>query len=693
MKCQDLREQLYNNRKCKNNKKDKNFGQGNTLLSHFALFQFPIWRDIRALSLALAIQTSLPRVLLRLFVPYYRLTNTFCIMPTKYALLLILLLATTVFRAQTHSDILIIGAGSGGTSAGIQAARMGIKVQVLEPGPWLGGMMTSAGVSAIDGNHEMPSGIWGEFRQRLRNHYGGAQALATGWVSHTLFEPSVGMGILQEMASLPNLEIIYNSLLDKIIYDGKTWNITYIKNKKTHTMNATILIDATETGALLPMVGAEFRVGMDAKSDTGEPEAPPTSNTIVQDLTYTAILEDIGTEKGRKGLVKKPKGYDPSDFSCACQREGGPMFGGISGCKQMLDYAKLPNNKYLINWPHCGNDFYLDWPSLSPEQYQEKLKEAKRFTQGFVYYIQNDLGYSHLRLAQEFPTKDALPIMAYHREARRLKGKVFLVTGHLERPYGFNLYRTGIAVGDYPIDHHHDKNPEAPKIEFISIKVPSYTIPMGCLVPQGVENFIVAEKNISVSNIVNGTTRLQPVVLGIGQAAGALAATAIREKKKPSEISIRKVQQQLIKSQAYLMPFIDVKPDDQAFASIQRIGATGILKGYGIPYKWANQTWFYPERIVSEYEWKRGLLPYFNALEDIAASGEGITLVFMRSVIKKLQPNFDLSSLQSQWKSWGIRQSFEEMAPLNRRTVSILTDHVLNPFSREIDWNGNLKPN
>lgn len=614
-------------------------------------------------------------------------------MPKKYSLLLTLLFGTLVFHAQNNTDILIIGGGTGGTSAGIQAARMGVKVQVLEAGPWLGGMLTSAGVSAIDGNHEMPSGIWGEFRERLRNQYGGAQALTTGWVSHTLFEPSVGQEVLREMASLPNLEIVHRVILDKINQTEEGWNITYQINKKTYTTKAAILIDATETGALLPMVGAEFRVGMDARSDTGEAEAPPKSNTIVQDLTYTAILEDIGKKKGQKGLVKKPKGYDPNDFSCACQREGGAMFGGVSGCQQMLDYAKLPNHKYLINWPHCGNDFFLDWPTLSPEQYQEKLEEAKRYTQGFVYYIQNDLGYKNLRLAEEFPTKDGFPIMAYHREARRLKGKVFLVTDHLERPYDFNLYRTGIAVGDYPIDHHHDKNPRAPKIEFINIKVPSYTIPLGCLVPQGVENFIVAEKNISVSNIVNGTTRLQPVVLGIGQAAGALAATAIFEKKEPSEISIRKVQQQLIKSQAYLMPFIDVKPDDQAFPAIQRIGATGILKGYGVPYKWSNQTWFYPERTVSEYEWKQGLLPYFNAIEDIAASGEGITLVFMRSVIQNLQPNFDWASLRSQWKSWGIRQPFEEKAPLNRRTVSILTDHILNPFSREIDWKGNLKSN
>ena len=45
------------------------------------------------------------------------------------------------------------------------------------------------------------------------------------------------------------------------------------------------------------------------------------------------------------------------------------------------------------------------------------------------------------------------------------------------------------------------------------------------------KDLIVAEKSISVSNIINGTTRLQPMVMQIGQAAGALAALAVKEGK------------------------------------------------------------------------------------------------------------------------------------------------------------------
>lgn len=621
----------------------------------------------------------------------------------KLKIFILFLCCISLSTAQNQVDVLIIGGGAGGTSAGIQAARMGAKVQIIEATPWLGGMLTSAGVSAIDGNHEMPSGIWGEFRQKLRDHYGGAEALATGWVSHTLFEPSIGNKFLQEMAAIPNFNISFNALYTDVkkatelnsAQEGERWQVTYVQNKKTYTTTAKILIDATEIGELLPLVGAEFRLGMDAKSDTHEKEAPETANSIVQDLTYVLILEDVGDSRlrgnDRIGLVKKPKNYNPEAYACACKRENGEMFGGVSSCEQMLNYGKLPNNKYMMNWPNCGNDFYVNWPELSAEERQEKLKEAKEFTQGFVYYIQNELGFKNLRVAEEFPTKDNFPMIPYDRESRRVKGKTFLTVDHMERPYDFTFYRTGIAVGDYPIDHHHDKFSKAPKIDFINIKVPSYNVPLGSLMPEGVENFIVAEKNISVSNIVNGASRLQPVVLGIGQAAGALAATSILENKKPSEISIREVQNALLKSNAYIMPFIDVKKEDSAFTAMQRIGATGILKGTGITYKWANQTWFYPNRIVSEHEWKMGLLPYYPQLEKTPASGAGITLPFFTAIVQLVQPGYPVGIIKQKWEDWHITQTLDETTELNRRTVSILTDKVLNPFAMEIDWNGKIK--
>ena len=96
-------------------------------------------------------------------------------------------------------DIVIVGGGTSGTAAAIQAGRMGADVLLLQEQEWLGGMLTAAGVSATDGNHKLPSGIWGEFRDSLYARYGGPEALFTGWVSNTQFEPHVGAQIFQNM--------------------------------------------------------------------------------------------------------------------------------------------------------------------------------------------------------------------------------------------------------------------------------------------------------------------------------------------------------------------------------------------------------------------------------------------------------------------------------------------------------------
>ena len=45
-----------------------------------------------------------------------------------------------------ETDVLIVGGGASGISAGLQSARMGVRTVIIEETPWLGGMLTSAGV-------------------------------------------------------------------------------------------------------------------------------------------------------------------------------------------------------------------------------------------------------------------------------------------------------------------------------------------------------------------------------------------------------------------------------------------------------------------------------------------------------------------------------------------------------------------
>ena len=77
-------------------------------------------------------------------------------------------------------DVLVVGGGTSGVAAGLQSARSGVNTLIVEETSWLGGMLTSAGVSAVDGNYNLPAGIWGEFQSRLIAYYGSRDSLKTG---------------------------------------------------------------------------------------------------------------------------------------------------------------------------------------------------------------------------------------------------------------------------------------------------------------------------------------------------------------------------------------------------------------------------------------------------------------------------------------------------------------------------------
>lgn len=610
---------------------------------------------------------------------------------------------TTVVPQSTN--VLIIGGGASGTMAGIQSARMGVSTFIVEETPWLGGMLTAAGVSAIDGNYKLASGLWEEFRQKLNTHYGGAENLKTGWVSNVLFEPQVGAKILGEMtAKEEHLKVFLETKLRKIEKTYEGWKVVVVKNNVSYTVTARIVIDATELGDVSKQVGIPYDIGMDSRKESGEDIAPEISNAIIQDLTYVVILKDFG--KKADVTIPRPSGYDPSPFLCACEKNCKEESSNkkLWDCGEMLKYGKLPNDYYMINWPINGNDFYLNLIESSPEERAKELEKAKQFTLSFVYYLQTELGFKHLGIADDvYPTSDGLPFIPYHRESRRIKGLVRFNVNDVARPFDqeTSLYRTGIAVGDYPIDHHHQAYPNAnslPDLHFYP--VPSYSLPLGTLIPKDVEDFIVAEKSISVSNIVNGSTRLQPVCLLIGQASGMLAALSVKNNTSPKNVLIRELQNELLKAGAFLMPYSDVANTVPEFNALQRLGATGILKGEGKNIGWENHTHIYPDSLLKSSHLKEGLNDWL-APNKLSYKDEFVSYKEVITTIKKLQKKYRKNLRPDSKKK--IKQRVEEIllkynlpvlalkSSMKRSTFAILIDDILNPFElRNVNHNGNF---
>ena len=596
----------------------------------------------------------------------------------NYAVAIVVAAFLTACGGETY-DVVVIGGGVSGTTAGIRAARLGAQTLIVEQGPWLGGMLTSAGVSATDGNYRLRGGMWGELRDSLEAHYGGAQSLKTGWVSNLLFEPSVGARIFRAMADNEEaLTVKFETRATSIERTDEGWTLTLEGAEGRQTIECKVLIDGTELGDVAAQLGVKYDIGMESRHVTGEDIAPEEANGIIQDLTMVMILKDYG----RDMTIERPADYDSTLFACACENEicRTPKEANRLWSKQMMmTYGRLPNGKIMINWPIEGNDYYVNMIEMNDEERAEAIAKAKAHTRNFLYFIQHDLGLNTLYLADdEFPTEDLMPLMPYHRESRRTVGEVRFKLNHITDPYDFTLYRTAIAVGDYPVDQHHTRYTgwEAlPNLYFHSI--PSYGLPMGVLLPKEVDGLIVAEKSISVSNIVNGSTRLQPVVLQIGEAAGIVAALAVKQGIEPREVSVREVQREVLAGGGYLLPFLDLPATDPHFGAIQRVGVTGIIEGVGMTVGWENQSWFRANEAISMDELSRGLHSFDAEIPHIAEQ---------RNVT--LQDLIDHGSVTAgQWAEWGL-ENFDPQRDATRLECAVVIDKVLNPFAKGVTING-----
>lgn len=614
-------------------------------------------------------------------------------MKNRILLTLLVLSSLVSCDRSEHVEVLVVGGGAGGVSAGIQCARMGVKNIIVEETPWVGGMLTSAGVSCIDGNYNLRSGIFGEFTDSLAARYGGWDALKTGWVSNINFEPHVAQEILSNIAASCGdlLEVRRETSVTAVSGAPGKWKVELSDaSGRRSVIEAEVLIDATELGDVAKMCGVDYRIGMESSSDTGESIAPEQSNDIIQDLTYVAVLKDYGPDADM--TVERPSSYDPSVFANSCLNplstvsETGQT---IWPADMMISYGALPGGKYMINWPIYGNDYYVNSIEMTPEQRREAYEKAKEFTMCFVYFIQHELGMKHIGLADdEFPTEDGMPFFPYHRESRRIVGEAFFTMDAAARPYDFNLYRTGIAVGDYPVDHHHFRHPDwksLPDLHFYP--VPSFNVPMGVLIPADTDDLIVTEKSVSVSNLINGATRLQPVVMQLGQAAGAVAALSRIEAKSVKKVGVRQVQEALLDAGCYLMPYLDLPVTDRHFKAVQRIGATGILRGEGRNVGWTNQTWFRTEDpLLASDIHTEGFYDGPLGIKDGQVSIERLI-----GTVRGLGGSVPFGEPESWWETLGLKD-YDAKRAATRLEAAVVIDAAFDPFGMfEVDYQGNIR--
>ncbi|MEM9542060.1 MAG: FAD-dependent oxidoreductase [Cyanobacteria bacterium P01_E01_bin.42] len=476
------------------------------------------------------------------------------------------------------TDVLVVGGGTGGSTAAIQCARFGVKTTIVSEFSWLGGMLTAAGVAAPDGSELMAlqTGIWGEYLQELRSRQRGG--LDHSWVSLFTYEPRTGAEIFADWVKvLPNLQWISGQTPVEVLKNGD--RITGVRFQD-YEIEAKIILDGTELGDLLALGEVPHRWGWELRDEFNEPSAPETHNELcdrypVQSPTWVFLLQDYGE---RAPEIPTPAIDFSDNFKGAWDGYGKQKF---------LNYGRFPNDLFMLNWPQKGNDYGVNLNRLigSEAERKEFLQEAKEYSLGFAHFLQTriDRRYGLAKNAFPSPSDGAFALYPYFRESRRLQGLQTIVetdilpmSGGRVAPLPFNSEgeMNAIAVGNYANDHHYPgvKFPLQPKSMQWGGRWTGtpFTIPYDALIPIATDGFLVCEKNISVSHIANGSTRLQPMVMALGQAAGMAAALCIELHCQPRELPVRKLQEALLDDHHAVIPLFNLSPDRSDWVQQQR---------------------------------------------------------------------------------------------------------------------------
>ncbi|MEF2245957.1 FAD-dependent oxidoreductase [Paenibacillus sp. IITD108] len=520
-------------------------------------------------------------------------------------------------KSELEAEVVILGGGTGGCTAALAAASMGMRVIMTEETDWLGGQLTSQAVPPDEHRWIESFGCtrtYREFRDRVRSYYKNNYPMSkealederlnpgNGWVSRICHEPRVALQIIEDMLapyiSSGRITVLYGYVPESAstASDAIEWvQVKNIVSEEVLRLTGAYFLDATECGDLLPLVGAEYVTGAEAKSETGEPHAVEAADPLdMQAFTYVFALD---YKEGADNIIEKPEQYDfwrqymPSfstypllswfvqDINKSDQirkftfmpEEGEEM--PLWTYRRIIDkdlFAGLYESDItLINW--AQNDYFLG-PiyEVSQEEREKHLHGAKQLSLSLVYWLQTEAprpdggkGYPGLRLRKDvFGTEDGLAKYPYIRESRRIKAMYTItetdVSIEERKELGIKRYEDSVGVGSYHLDLHHTTR------TYRSFYIPTYPyeLPLGAMLPVRVKNLLPACKNIGTTQIANGCYRLHPTEWNIGEAAGCLAAYAVKNRITPREV--RENKQHLQAFQAIIQQYgVEIHwPDD-----------------------------------------------------------------------------------------------------------------------------------
>jgi len=493
-------------------------------------------------------------------------------------------------------DVLVVGGGTGGVAAALAAARGGARVLLTEATEWLGGQLTSQLVPPdehVTIEREGCTTSYRAFRDGVRELYRREYPLTDaaratrhlnpggGWVSPICHEPRAALAVLDAMLAPHRAagRLTVHTGLEPVAAeaDGDTVRAVQLRLRDGTelTVEAAYVLDATETGDLLPLTGTEYVTGFESAAETGEPEAPATAQPLnMQAITWAMAVEH---RPGEDHTIDRPAGYD---FWRAYRHPawaGRPLLGWRGPGERGTRYRVVPNpdddpQAAYIDHRHIPPDpdlwtyrriaarrtfkpgaydsdvTILNWPmndypvgpvfEVPAAEAAHHLAGARDLTLSLLYWLQTEGGLPGLRPRGDITgTPDGLAMAPYIRESRRIRAVTTIVAQDvltsLRGAHGARWYADSVGIGHY---YWMDLHPSTGGDGGLGGIPHPFEIPLGALLPVRMRNLLPAAKNIGTTHLTNGCYRVHPVEWAIGEAAGTLAAHCLSGGLTPHQV-------------------------------------------------------------------------------------------------------------------------------------------------------------
>ena len=399
-----------------------------------------------------------------------------------------------------HYDVVVVGGGIAGICAAVSSARLGLKTALVHDRPVLGGNNSSEVRVHLGAYQNLPpyprlGDVLAEFGPKA----GGNAREAS------VYEDELKMKIVKETKGL---DLYLNQHVNGAVTNGEG-RITAVVAKDTRwgdslSFAGSLFVDCTGDGTVGYLAGADWRMGREAKSETNEPDAPEKADMITMGAS---VQWYAGEAKGDAAFPVRP---------------------------WMLKTINEANSS-----PHLRGDWWWE-AGLGRDQIAEG--EYIRDYGLLVAYSNWAFVKNSYSKKDSFADKE-LKWVAYNagrRESRRLLGDFILDQNHLRKK---DFQEDGTCTTTWTIDLHLPKTAAESKFEgepyqsnSLNEKIWPYPVPYRCLYSRNVPNLFMAGRDISVTHIALGTTRLMRTHGMMGEVVGMAASVCKKHGCNPRDV-------------------------------------------------------------------------------------------------------------------------------------------------------------